>query len=67
MGIKKKTIKVRNAPVKKDLDAEGYRTDTLRLYEEMKKIKKEGGHIVFADECIFTARGFQSSAWSNMH
>ena len=30
----------------------------------MNKIVKDGGHLIFADECVFKSRGYQKQAWS---
>ena len=30
----------------------------------MNKIIKDGGHLIFADECVFKSRGYQKQAWS---
>ena len=38
---------------------------TIDLWNEIQKIQKEGGHLIFADECVFKARGYQKNAWSN--
>ena len=36
----------------------------VALDDFIKRIQAENGHLVFADEAIFTARGFQMTAWS---
>ena len=38
---------------------------TIELWEKIQKIQAEGGHLIFADECVFKARGYHKSAWSN--
>ena len=32
---------------------------TIELREKVNKIVKDGGHLIFADECVFKARGYQ--------
>jgi len=64
MGFKKKVIKVVNAPQRKSERMDEFENKVLELDETVSRILKQGGHIVFCDECIFTARGFQTHAWA---
>ena len=43
---------------------EEFETKILALDETVSRILESGGHLVFCDECVFTARGFQSTAWA---
>lgn len=63
-GLKKKKIKVINVPQRKSDRKEEFEDKILQLDTTVKRIQEQGGHLVFCDECIFTARGFQTHAWS---
>ena len=64
MGFKKKIIKVVNAPQRKSDRLEEFENKILELDETVSRILEQGGHLVFCDECVFTARGFQTHAWA---
>ena len=63
-GLNKKRITVRNLPQRYTMRLEEFDDATLRLDDMIQKIKEEKGHLVFADESVFAARGFQMSAWA---
>ena len=63
-GYKFKKVKTKNMPQKKDKLYKPYCDQTIDLRDRVNKIIKEGGHLVFADECVFKARGYQKQAWS---
>jgi len=44
---------------------EEFENKTLALQAQIDEIKKQQGHLIFLDESVFTARGFQMKAWSN--
>ena len=46
-------------PQKKDKLYKKYADQTIELRAKVEKIIKEGGHLIFADECVFKARGYQ--------
>ena len=66
-GLRKKTIKVRNAPTMTDNKIEKHENRTLELYMEVQKVLDSKEHLVFVDESTFVARGFSTQAWSNRH
>ena len=43
---------------------EEFEDKILELEMTIRRIEEQGGHLVFCDECIFTARGFQTHAWA---
>jgi len=63
-GVKKKAIVVRRAPQRKTQRLDEFEDRIVALHERVKEIKAAGGHLVFIDECIFSARGFQMRAWA---
>ena len=65
-GITRKKISVRRAPARKILSLDEYGDDILKLDDQIRTLPADS-HLVFADECVFSARGFKMSAWSNPH
>jgi hypothetical protein len=63
-GLRKKIISIRKVPQRKTQRLEEFATKLVALDDKIKQIIKEGGHLVFADEAIFSARGYQMRAWS---
>ena len=63
-GFKFKKVKTKNMPQKKDKLYKKYADLTIELRDKVNKIIKDGGHLIFADECVFKARGYQKQAWS---
>ena len=57
-GFKFKKIKTKNMPQKKDKLYKKYADQTIELRDKVNKIISEGGHLIFADECVFKARGY---------
>lgn len=66
-GLKLKKIGVKNAPKLTAKTKSKHEKHTVKLQKKIKSILAKDGHLVFADECIFTARGFQNAAWSNIN
>ena len=58
LGFRKKVIKIVNAPRRKSDRLEEFENKVLELDEIVTRILETGGHLVFCDECVFTARGF---------
>jgi hypothetical protein len=56
-GITMKGIKIRRAPARKELSLDEYGEDILNLDDKIRALPADS-HLVFADECVFTARGF---------
>ena len=63
-GYKFKKVKTKNMPKKKDKLYRKYAEQTIELRDRINSIIEQGGHLVFADECVFKARGYQRQAWS---
>ena len=63
-GLRKKVVRVRNAPQRSTQRLEEFEDRTVALDDFVKGIQAKQGHLVFADEAVFTARGFQMSAWA---
>ena len=63
-GLRKKRITVTRAPAKFTQRLEKFEHEILALHERVEGIIAAGGHLVWADEAIFSARGFQMKAWS---
>ena len=63
-GFKFKKVKTKNKPQKKDKLYQKYANLTIELRDKVNKIVKDGGHLIFADECVFKARGYQKQAWA---
>ena len=57
-GFKKKMVVVRKAPKRKTLRLTEFEDRVIALDDFVKKILAEKGHLVFADEAIFTSKGF---------
>ena len=57
-GLRKKRVTVRNVPQRKTQRIEEFEDKTIKLDDFVKQIQEQKGHLVFADECIFKARGF---------
>ena len=51
-------------PQKKDKLYKKYADMTIELRDKVNQIISDGGHLIFADECVFKARGYQKQAWS---
>jgi hypothetical protein len=56
-GITRKKISVRRAPARKILSLDEYGDDILKLDDQIRTLPADS-HLVFADECVFSARGF---------
>ena len=67
MGFKMKIIKVINAPQRKSDRLQEFEEKILELDQIVTRVLEQGGHLVFCDECIFTARGFQTHAWAQKY
>ena len=52
-------MKTTNKPQKKDKLYKKYAVLTIELRDKVNKIINDGGHLIFADECVFKARGYQ--------
>ena len=63
-GYKFKRVKTKNVPQKKDKLYKKYALMTIDLRDKVNQILKDGGHLIFADECVFKSRGYQKQAWS---
>ena len=63
-GMRKKRVSVTRAPAKFTQRLEKFDREIVALCERVEGIIAKGGHLVFADEAIFAARGFQMKAWS---
>ena len=63
-GLQKKVIKVQKAPRRYELNLEKFGDQIIELDLKIQGLYKSE-HLVFADECIFTAKGYQNTAWSN--
>ena len=57
-GLRKKRITVRNVPQRKTQRIEEFEDKTIKLDDFVKQILEQKGHLIFADECVFKARGF---------
>jgi len=57
---------VHRAPAKHELSLEMYGDKIKELDDAIRKVY-HSHHFVFADECVFSARGFQMRAWSNIN
>ena len=56
--MKKKNIRVRNAPAKDKLCLEKYGPMILKLDNKLRWLLQRKYHLVFLDECTFKARAF---------
>jgi hypothetical protein len=63
-GLSKKKIAIRRMPQRKTQRTEEFYRKIIALDAQVKGILQSKGHLVFADEAIFSARGFQMEAWS---
>ena len=63
-GMTKKKVTVTNAPARLTQRLEKFENEILALHDRVEGIIAAGGHLVFCDEAIFAARGFQMTAWS---
>ena len=63
-GIKKKAIVVRRVPERRTQRLQEFEDRVLELHEHVQSIVARGGHLVFIDESVFTARSFQMRAWA---
>jgi len=64
LGFRKKMIRVINAPQRKSDRVDEFEDKIVKLWETVSRIIEQGGHLVFCDETIFKARGFQTHAWA---
>ena len=63
-GIKKKAVVIKKVPQKKTYRFDEFDEQTLELSGVIDRLLSEEVHLVFADEAIFNARGFQLRAWA---
>ena len=63
-GLSIKKVRVVNIPQRRSQRLEEFDHKILELHEKMTQLESEGKHIVYIDECIFKARGFQMKAWA---
>ena len=64
-GIKKKAIITRRCcPNTSSKRVQKDRDGLLALAEKMEEYYRQERHILYIDECVFSARGYQESAWS---
>jgi hypothetical protein len=63
-GLKKKAVGIYNAPQRLTQRIGEFEKKILALDERVQAILKANGHLVFADESVFVARGYQNRAWS---
>ena len=63
-GARKKRITVTRAPSKFTQRLEKFEQEIIDLHRRVEDIIAAGGHLIWADEAIFSARGFQMKAWS---
>ena len=64
-GLRKKKVRVQNVPARLNERQTEFTNSSLALDDKLNEILKEGGHLVFLDECLFKSRDFARSAWSN--
>ena len=57
-GMKKKTVRVSNAPQRKTLRITEMEDKILKLQKEVHAVQESGEHLVFIDECVFKSRDF---------
>ena len=62
--MKVKVISTLRIPRQRTLRIGELEQKTLALYDKIQTIKADGGHLVFADEAIFTSKGYQTRAWA---
>jgi hypothetical protein len=68
VGIKKKALRVQNAPQKKTLSLEVYGDQIVELDDRLDKIVRDGSHLLWLDEVVFSARSYEHRrAWSNLN
>ncbi len=63
-GMKKKVIVIGKIPARRTLRISEFEEKVVNLSNQIKSIQEKGSHLVFVDEAIFTARGYQQSAWA---
>ena len=63
-GLRRKAVVVASIPNRLEARQEEFADKIVALDIRVKEILDSGGHLVFADESIFSARGFQLQAWS---
>ena len=63
-GIRKKKVNVLNAPRRKTARLDEFEAKITRLDDQVFELLEGGKHLIFCDECIFKARGFQDTAWA---
>ena len=65
-GIKRKVISINRAPSRMTARLEEFENKILKLHEEVSKVISSREHLVFVDESIFTARGYNNMrVWSH--
>ena len=64
-GLKKKTVKIQNVPARGHERQKEFDDKILALDNQIYKALKEGIKLVYLDECVFKARNFTRTAWSN--
>ena len=64
-GLKKKTVKIQNVPARGHERQKEFDDKILALDNQIYKALKEGFKLVYLDECVFKARNFTRTAWSN--
>ena len=63
-GITKKKVIVQRQAQRKTERLEEFDRKLIKLAAEVSEVMLSGGHLVFADESIFTARDFQMQAYA---
>ena len=63
-GITKKKVITRRVAARKEERIKEFREMTIKLAEKMEQVYNGGKHLLWVDECVFAAQGYQQSAWS---
>ena len=64
-GIKKKKVRIQNVPARGMERLDEFDDNVLALDKKIYEILKEDNHLLFLDECVFKARDFTRTAYSN--
>ena len=64
-GIRKKRVKVQHVPARGEERGDEFDAKVLALDTKMEEIMKQEGHILYLDECVFKAKDFARTAYSN--